>query len=160
MGAQRVSFIFFRFQRIIITWNVKYKGKWMTNKNMINLVWNKSGEPVNHYGEIVKFKIFKNLLNIWGNPGNWKLFIAFELLMTSTWFTIYLPSFEFQQRSILLWIIWITFALKVILITASTISILRNDNSSSLAPNGPEKWGCRTKLRDLFSKIVVTRLLI
>ena len=43
---------------------------------------------------------------------------------------IYLPSFEFQQRSILLWIIWITFALKVILITASTISILRNDNSS------------------------------
>ena len=64
----------------------EYEGKWMTNKNMINLFWNKSGEPVNHYGEIVKFKIFQNLLNIWGNPGNWKLFIAFELLMTSTWF--------------------------------------------------------------------------
>ena len=23
----------------------------------------------------------------------------------------------------------------------------------SLAPNGPEKWGCRMRIRDLFSKI-------
>ena len=39
----------------------EYEGKWMTtvtNENMINPFWNKSGEPVNHYGEIVKFKIF------------------------------------------------------------------------------------------------------
>ena len=78
-------------------WNIKVNEWLVTNNNMINLFWNKSGEPVNHYGEIVKFKIFKNLLNIWGNPGNWKLFIAFELLMTSTWFKSTYPHLNFNK---------------------------------------------------------------
>ena len=28
-----------------------------------------------------------------------------------------------------------------------------NNYSLTLAPNGPEKWGCRMRIRDLFSKI-------